>query len=488
MALTTRTKWGRLRPAWPMSRARGGAWLGGCVFIVTAAASVPVAPASAAAPAGYAVTILGTLSPNPNLSSVSNGAGVNDLGWVVGDADVPESWMSYLPNTTEHATLWRNGQITDLGTLGGPNSSIGFVARPSDTGLISGNAPNDQVDPNGENWGVLFGCANNAPCEGQQYEFRGFAWKDGVTRPLPTLGGNNEAAFGGVNDAGQIAGMAETAGVDPSCQPSQFDDSTINETITLNQVLDWKPVVWGPIYGEVHELPVWPGDTVGLASAINDQGQVVGGSGFCTTPAPGSIKNALLWQNGRMINLGSLGGTYDNVATAINDRGQVVGWSDLAGDSPTSGTTHSFLWQHGRIIDLGTLSGDVSMSTYAYGINNAGQVVGQSCDQNGCQAFLWQRGTMTDLNAIAHTPGFDLVQAEGINSQGEIVGNAMDESTGDFLAFAAVPTGTSPALDAGVQYSGVNQIAATRPHSPKAESAMRSAPSRVRFDALLGLP
>ena len=202
---------------------------------------------------------------------------------------------------------------------------------------------------------MLFGCANNAPVRDSNTSSVVSRGRTGDPS-TPDTRGNNEAAFGGVNDAGQIAGMAETAGVDPSCQPSQFDDSTINETITLNQVLDWKPVVWGPIYGEVHELPVWPGDTVGLASAINDQGQVVGGSGFCTTPAPGSIKNALLWQNGRMINLGSLGGTYDNVATAINDRGQVVGWSDLAGDSPTSGTTQSFLWQHGRIIDLGTLS------------------------------------------------------------------------------------------------------------------------------------
>ena len=102
------------------------------------------------------MTILSTLSPNPALSAISNGAGVNDRGWVVGDANYPRGWMSYPPNTTEHATLWRDGQITDLGTLGGPNSSIGFVARPNDTGLISGNAQNDQVDPNGENWGVQF--------------------------------------------------------------------------------------------------------------------------------------------------------------------------------------------------------------------------------------------------------------------------------------------------------------------------------------------
>jgi probable HAF family extracellular repeat protein len=479
---------------------RADPWLiSGLVIIAISTVSPATAAAGATAPAGYAVTILGTLSPNPNLSAVSNGAGVNDLGWVVGDANYPGPWTdgrnSYPPNTTEHATLWRNGQITDLGTLGGPNGSIGFVARPSDTGLISGNAQNDRVDPNDENWGVNFGCTNDVPCEGQQYEFRGFVWKDGVIRPLPTLGGNNEAAFGGVNDQGQMAGMAETRKPDPTCQPSQFYDSTINQTITLNQVLDWRPVVWGPTYGVAHELPIWPGDKVGLASAINDEGQVAGGSGFCTTPAFGSVEHALLWKNGRTINLGSLGGTYDNLATAINNRGQVVGWSDLPGDTPTNGTTHSFLWQDGIMTDLGTLpdlgTPPDETSTYAYGIDDAGHVVGQSCGQNGCQAFLWQNGTMTDLNTIAHltTPGsFDLVQAEGINSQGEIVGNAIDNNTGYFLAFSAFPCDSPPATEEGCNDG--SRIATTTASSKAVRAApgLESPRRRMGFASLVELP
>ena len=213
----------RRHPAWRWLGARGGTWLvSGLVVIAIAAASPATAAAKASTPSGYAVTILDTLSPNPNLSSIAAAAGINDLGWIVGAANYPQTWTdgnnSYPPNTTEHATVWRNGQITDLGTLGGPNSSTGFVARPNNTGLISGNAQNDQVDPNGENWGVNFGCdTNNDPCEGWQYEFRAFAWKDGVIHPLPTLGGNNAAGFGGANDEGQMAGMAETPKPDPNC-------------------------------------------------------------------------------------------------------------------------------------------------------------------------------------------------------------------------------------------------------------------------------
>jgi len=309
-----------------------------------------------------------------------------------------------------------------------------------------------------------------------------------------------------------MAGMAETRNPDPNttCLTSKFYDSLTDQTITLNQVTDWKPVLWGPTYSEVHQLPVWPGDTVGLASAINDQGQVVGGSGFCTTPATGPLEHALLWQNENAppINLGSLGGTYDNLATAINDRGQVVGWSDLPHDSfdpqtgNFTGTTHSFLWQDGIMTDLGTLPGDgcpAMCSAYAYGINNAGQVVGESCDENNtCDAFLSQNGTMTDLNNPAierlTTPGsFAILQAEGINSQGEIVGAAIDTNPGspffgDLLAFSAVPCGTSPATDRSCSQSAHGTITTAGPSILTPGTDLAPDRSRMRPGSFAGLP
>src|SRR5947199_5851413 len=52
----------------------------------------------------------------PSLGGTSSGGNsINDQSWVAG--------YSRLLNRNRHATLWRNSSLTDLGTLGGPNSS-----------------------------------------------------------------------------------------------------------------------------------------------------------------------------------------------------------------------------------------------------------------------------------------------------------------------------------------------------------------------------
>jgi len=241
-----------------------------------------------------------------------------------------------------------------------------------------------------------------------------------VMDPLGTIGGNNSAALG-ANNRGLVVGVAEYSTQDPNCIPPQ--------------VLDYKAVVWRG--GAIHELPVVAGDAIGVAIGVNDYNQVVGGSGMCGSgPGIGPISiHAVLWQNNSVTDLGSLGGAGNNIAYAINNRGQIVGASDLPGDN----TGHAFLWQKGVMTDLGTLAGDFSSA--AFGINDNGQVVGLSCDQSGnCRAFLWESGVMTDLNALT-PPGSSLylLIANDINSWGEIVGIALDQSNGEPLAFVAVP-------------------------------------------------
>jgi probable HAF family extracellular repeat protein len=370
----------------------------------------------------YSVVNLGTLG-----GSASNGYGsVNDRGWVTGDANLPG-------DQNEHGFLWRDGVMTDLGTLGGPNSSVASPVK-DDTGLIVGFAQSDTVDPLSEFWGATYFCTA-VNCEGWQNLQRAFLWRDGVMTALPTLGGNNDGAVG-VNNLGQVVGVAETAAQDPNCAPPQ--------------VFDFEAVIWGPKTGQIQVLPAFPGDSVAAALAINDNGQVVGTSGVCQVPSFLAFGvHAVLWQHGTVTDLGGLGGVMFNAGNAINNEGQVVGQSDLLGDT----VTHAFFWQNGVMTDLGTLPGD-SISI-ANDINDKGQVVGASCDANfNCRPFLWQNGVMTDLNILIPSDSpLHLTWGAGINDRGEITGTACVISNGvctsEVPAFLAVPCDDAHAATGG---------------------------------------
>jgi len=342
----------------------------------------------------YKVIDLGTLGGTFALAG-----GMNDWGLVVGASTLPG-------DTAEHAFFWRPGSMTDLGTLGGPDS---FATWPfNDWNQIAGGAETSEPDPNGEDycgWGTYLICLP-------------FLWQRGVMTPLPLLGGNNGAAYE-INNWGVVAGEAETATAGSDCTPPQ--------------VLEPQAAFWSK--GKVHELPTLAGDTAGAAIVINDLGQIAGISGTCTNRA----LHAVFWQNGTVIDMGNLGGTGNNSPNDINNRGQVVGYSNLSGDE----TAHAFLWgKRSGMKDLGTLAGDFSSS--GDGINNLGQVVGGSCDADGnCRAYLWEKGVMTDLNTLIPPDStLYLLEATGtINDLGEIAGEAYDTVSGEIHPFLLVPCG-----------------------------------------------
>ncbi len=312
----------------------------------------------------------------------------------------------------QHAELWRAYRATDLGTLGGPNSEINFYNHGT-RGQFVGFSEVSQTDPYAENY-----CGF-----GTSHVCLGFSWQNGAMTSLPTLGGNNSAA-NDVNNRGQIVGEAETSIKDPSCPPPF--------------VLDSRGVIWKP-NGKIVTLAPLSGDTFSNAFAMNQSGAAVGWSGPCLVTA-----HALLWQAGSTINLGSLGGSYNNAADDINNRGQIVGNSDLPGDT----ATHAFLWQSGTMTDLGTLSGDTL--SVAYGINDKGQVVGTSCNASSCRGFIWQNGLMTDLNLLV-PPSSNLYVVYGgdINSSGRIVGGALN-SKGVERAVVLIPGKKTADLPTGV--------------------------------------
>ncbi|MEP6603975.1 MAG: hypothetical protein ABJB69_08515 [Spartobacteria bacterium] len=355
------------------------------------------------------------ISDLPSLGGTNSRANsINNRGWLAGFSNLPG-------NQTRHAALWRDGAITDLGTLGGPNSAVTWSVK-SNSGLIAGISQTAIPDPLGEAWSSA---AFYPGATGTGYINLGFAWENGTMRALPTLGGNNGFATG-ANSRGQIVGWAENTVHDPTCVPPQQ--------------LQFRPVVYGPMPNQIAEFPLLAGDTSGAATAVNEQGQAVGISGICDQAVGRhTAKHALLWNRGKVTDLGNLGAPWWNTPTNINQRGDVVGF---AGDPafPDGDILHAFIWTASDgIRPLGALPGHVHSE--AYGINERRQVVGVSCDADfvDCRAFIWENGVMKDMNDLkpaSYTAR--LQQAKDINEAGEIAGRSIE--AGVRRAFLAVPT------------------------------------------------
>jgi probable HAF family extracellular repeat protein len=103
------------------------------------------------------------------------------------------------------------------------------------------------------------------------------------------------------------------------------------------------------------------------------------------------------------------------MAFGINTAGQVVGYSDT--HTPTGDQRHAFITGPSgmSMIDLGTLRGTYSI---AYGINAAGEVVGQA----GHAFVTGPNGVgITDLNSLVSLPGVTFTKAMDINNHGQVV-------------------------------------------------------------------
>jgi probable HAF family extracellular repeat protein len=363
------------------------------------------------------------VSDLPGLGGTSNGGNsINDQTWVAGYAR--------LPNRNRHATLWRNSSLTDLFTLGGPNSSVTWNVKNTQ-GVIVGISQTATPEPLGENWSsaAFYSTPNNVG-----YINLGFVWQNNQMRGLPNFPGGNNGFATGANNLGQVVGWAENGVHDPTC--------------CCTQVLQFRPAMWtlGPP-DQIHDLPLIPGDTSGAATAINDNGQIVGISGICDQAVGRhTAKHAVLWENGGVTDLGTFPAPWWNTPTAINQHGDIVGF---AGDPAfvEGDVLHAFMWtREDGLRPLKPLKGRTPqhVDSEAYGINEARQVVGVSCDaqQTDCRAVLWDHGAYpTDLNDLKGGYSALLTSAKDINDKGEITGRAVDPITGVLTAYLAVPVG-----------------------------------------------
>jgi uncharacterized membrane protein len=197
----------------------------------------------------------------------------------------------------------------------------------------------------------------------------------------------------------------------------------------LTGLREIRAVVWQG--GRIRNLGTFGGNH-SFVSEINNRGQIIG-LALNTIPDPVSFlgffygstnstqTRAFLWEDGHKQDLGTLGGP-DAVPNRINDRGEVTGGATI--DSvvnPTTGlpTYHPFLWRKGRMIDLGNCGGTLAGGT---AINNRGQVVG-SCNLPGDEfhdPFFWEDGEFIDL--YTSSVGGNPITVNALNDRGQAVG------------------------------------------------------------------
>jgi probable HAF family extracellular repeat protein len=159
-----------------------------------------------------------------------------------------------------------------------------------------------------------------------------------------------------------------------------------------------------PVTGFIWENGVAVPLTNGLESrgyAINSQGDVAGETTISTTAGA----RAILWSDGQK----TVFGTHPSYAYGINDQNQVVGEIN----------TKAFLRDNGVMQSLDTPQ--ISAS-FARAINNAGQIVGWAdFGQNTYySATLWENGNVYDLGSLGGEGGY----AYAINELGQIVGES----------------------------------------------------------------
>jgi probable HAF family extracellular repeat protein len=320
---------------------------------------------------------------------------LNNQGMAIGAADTTTPDPFYpnfnpliLPGGASDPYIFRafesnNGELVALDSLPGGYST--WPTSISKNGLIAGTAITGALDP-----------ITGWP------EETAVIWHRGKITDLGTLGGY-ESGAGMVNSRGQVTGAAGNAIPDPY---SLFGLGT-----------QTRAYLWEERNG-MQDIGTLGGPDA-AAPFINERGEIAGFS-YTSTMAV----DPFLWEpptqrqpNGRMIDLGTLGGTFgaEGDGMALNNRGQVVGGSNLAGDV----FFHPFLWtKPGPMRDLGTLGG---ANGAANAINENGEVVGLADTVASTHGFLWRQGKMTDLGVL---PGHCFSGASSINDKTQVTASS----------------------------------------------------------------
>jgi len=333
-----------------------------------------------------------------------------------------------------HAYRWRKGAMTDLGSLADGFNSLsasindrGWSLGASQTGILNpAGFPQDRatlwIGRRIVNLGVVPGGSDSIGISVNNSGQAVGLSNNGVADPFSLFGVQVRTFLweeGGLRDIGTLGGPDAFAG--PGCnnqRPGVIVGSSYT-SFTPNKntgVPTQDPFLWEN--GKMKDLGNL-GGTVSFGQCANNRGEVIGLSNL-----PGDTTfHAFHWRKGKMKDLGTLGGD-NSEAIWINDSGVIAGSADL----PTPGIHDAVRWKDGEILDLGTVNGEACSRGRA--INARGQIVGGSSDcHNFLHAFVWEEGAgMIDLNSVIPPgSGLQLTNAFNINDRGEILAKSVPE-------------------------------------------------------------
>ena len=255
-----------------------------------------------------------------------NASTINNAGQMAGFMRVPGG---------AHAFLYTNGDVRDLGTLGGTYS---LVSAMSDNGMVTGYSA------------LAFDRSSNA-----------FIYANGTMRNLGTLPGGSTSGAAGINNFGQVAGAADTG--TGEWHAVLADSRGMRDLGTL-------------------------GGKYSSGTGINNAGHVVG---YSSLGGDESETHAFLYRDGAMTDLGDLGG-IGSYAQGINDRDQIFG-----GVVDGSQAARPFLYADGELTMLGDLGGQYSNAWDINNLGQVVGEATLSNDPDSRCGFLYTEGKMLNI-------------------------------------------------------------------------------------------
>lgn len=314
-------------------------------FAIPCLAALAASPLSATADPFYTMTFLPDwLSPSA----------IDNAGRMTGVMRVPGG---------SHAFLYTDGDVRDLGTLGGTYS---LASGMSDNGMVTGYSA------------LALDRSSNA-----------FVYANGVMRNLGTLPGGSTSGAGSINNFGQVAGASDTSTGERHAILA--DSRGMRDLGTL-------------------------GGKNSSGTGINNAGHVVG---YSSLGGDESETHAFLYRDGMMTDLGDLGG-IGSYAQGINDRDQIFG-----GIVDGSQAARPFLYADGELTMLGDLGGQYANAWDINNLGQVVGEANLPNDPDSRRGFLYTEGKMLNINTLIDSGlGWTVASAMGINDSQQILGYA----------------------------------------------------------------